>query len=240
LVATSFNEKPKNFYTKSLSKILSFKKRRCPEKRGGMVTLSRCQWLRGLRRGSSACLLGLWVRIPSGAWVRVSCECCVLSDGSLRRTHHSSNGVLPSVCMCVCVCLSVISKPQQWGGLAHQRVLAPRQTSWLIVCRNVTDSRDHLCYEECGRNFLPNALSPASATQWKPLKTGLTWKLSHNDRLKSVIRRHKNPWNGSKIKVIQSFPESWSLVFWLWRRLCSLRISEASLSSMWRMLRSLT
>jgi hypothetical protein len=33
-----------------------------------------------LRRGSSAaCLLRLWVRIPPGAWMSVSCECCVLS-----------------------------------------------------------------------------------------------------------------------------------------------------------------
>jgi hypothetical protein len=163
-----------------------------------MVTLSRCQWLRGLRRGSAVRLLGLRVRIPSRAWVHFSCECYVLPDGSLRMTNHSSNGVLPSiyiyiyiyiyicVCVCVCVCvyLSVISRPQQWGGLAHQRGLTPRQTGWMIVWRNVTDSRDHLCYEECGRNFLRNTLSPAPATQWKPLKTGLTWKLSYYGRLK--------------------------------------------------------
>jgi len=35
--------------------------------------------LRGLRRGSAAArLLGLWVRIPLGSWMPVSCECCVL------------------------------------------------------------------------------------------------------------------------------------------------------------------
>ena len=34
---------------------------------------------RGLRRGSAvAGLLGLWVRIPPGAWMSVCCECCVL------------------------------------------------------------------------------------------------------------------------------------------------------------------
>ena len=33
-----------------------------------------------LRRGSAAAgLLGLWVRIPPGAWLSVSCDCCVLS-----------------------------------------------------------------------------------------------------------------------------------------------------------------
>ena len=45
---------------------------------------SRSQWPSGLRRGSSAVrLLGLRVRIPLGAWVYVSCECCVLSCSSL-------------------------------------------------------------------------------------------------------------------------------------------------------------
>ena len=52
---------------------------------------SRSQWLRGLRLGSAAaCLLGLQVRIPPGAWMCVSCECYVLSD-------RSSRGVLPIV-----------------------------------------------------------------------------------------------------------------------------------------------
>jgi hypothetical protein len=38
----------------------------------------------GLRRGSAASrLLGLWVRIPQGTWISVSCECCVLSGKGL-------------------------------------------------------------------------------------------------------------------------------------------------------------
>ena len=38
----------------------------------------RSQWPRGLRRGSApAHLLGLWVRIPPGAWMTVvSVVCC--------------------------------------------------------------------------------------------------------------------------------------------------------------------
>jgi len=38
----------------------------------------RSQWSRGLRRGSAAArLLGLWVRIPPGAWMSVvSVMCC--------------------------------------------------------------------------------------------------------------------------------------------------------------------
>ena len=44
----------------------------------------RGQWPRGLRRGSAAVsLLGLRVRIPPGAWISVSCECCVLSGRGL-------------------------------------------------------------------------------------------------------------------------------------------------------------
>ena len=41
--------------------------------------LGQSRWPRCLRRGSAAAyLLGLWVRIPPGAWIFVSCECCVL------------------------------------------------------------------------------------------------------------------------------------------------------------------
>jgi len=42
------------------------------------------QWLRGLRRGSAAARLpGLWLRIPPGAWMSVSSECCLLSGEGL-------------------------------------------------------------------------------------------------------------------------------------------------------------
>jgi len=44
----------------------------------------RSQWPRGLRRRSvTACLLELLFRIPAGAWIPVSCECCVLSGRGL-------------------------------------------------------------------------------------------------------------------------------------------------------------
>jgi hypothetical protein len=50
----------------------------------GVVRMSRSQWPRGLRRGSAAeRLLGLRVRIPPGAWMSASCECCVLSGRGL-------------------------------------------------------------------------------------------------------------------------------------------------------------
>jgi hypothetical protein len=54
-------------------------------------------------------LLGLWVRIPPGAWMSVSCECCVLSgrglcDGPVTRLEESYRVVWRV--------LSVIVKPQ--------------------------------------------------------------------------------------------------------------------------------
>jgi hypothetical protein len=55
----------------------------------------RSQWPCGLRRGAAAApLLGLWVWITPGAWMSVSCECCVLSgrglcDGLVTRPEES-------------------------------------------------------------------------------------------------------------------------------------------------------
>jgi hypothetical protein len=60
-----------------------------------IVIVGRSQWLRGLRRRSTAArLLRLWIRIPTGAWVFVV---CVVSYRSLRRADHSSRGVLLTV-----------------------------------------------------------------------------------------------------------------------------------------------
>jgi hypothetical protein len=53
------------------------------------------QWPRGLRRRSAAeRLLGLWVRIPRGAWMFVSCTMFVLSgrglwEGPIPRPEES-------------------------------------------------------------------------------------------------------------------------------------------------------
>jgi hypothetical protein len=62
---------------------------------GAILPLSRPQWPRGLRRGSTAvCLVGLRVRIPQGGWMSVCCECCVLSgrglcDGPITRPEEA-------------------------------------------------------------------------------------------------------------------------------------------------------
>ena len=41
------------------------------------VTARSKAWLGGRR------LLGMWIRIPPGAWMSVCCECCVLSGRGL-------------------------------------------------------------------------------------------------------------------------------------------------------------
>jgi hypothetical protein len=44
----------------------------------------RSQWRRGLRRGfAAALLLRLQVPFPLRAWISLSHECCMLSDGGL-------------------------------------------------------------------------------------------------------------------------------------------------------------
>jgi hypothetical protein len=49
-----------------------------------VVGRGRSRWPRGLRRRSTAArLLELRVRIPPGAWVSLSFECCVLSGMGL-------------------------------------------------------------------------------------------------------------------------------------------------------------
>jgi len=63
------------------------------------VTQCRSQWPRGLgRRSAAARSLGLWVRIPQGAWISfVSVVCCRVevsaSDWSLVRRSPTECGV---------------------------------------------------------------------------------------------------------------------------------------------------
>jgi len=53
-------------------------------KTGGTYSNRWCQWPCCLiRRSAASRLLGLRVRIPSGTWMYVCCECCVLSCSGL-------------------------------------------------------------------------------------------------------------------------------------------------------------
>jgi len=72
---------------------------------------SRFQWTRGLRRRSAAArVLGLWVRIPPGAWTFVCCERCVLSGRGL--------------------CDELIIRPEESYGLWCV-VMCDLETSWM-------------------------------------------------------------------------------------------------------------
>ena len=69
--------------------------------------LSRSRWPWGLTCVSaSARVVGLRVRITLETWMSVSCECCVVSQRSLRRTDPSSRGVQPSVRAYMCACVT--------------------------------------------------------------------------------------------------------------------------------------
>jgi len=74
------------------------------------IIKNRSLWPRSLTRGSAATrLMELPVRIPSGSWMSVSCECCLLSgrvfcDGTIPCPEESYE-----VFVCVCVSLRVVS-----------------------------------------------------------------------------------------------------------------------------------
>jgi hypothetical protein len=90
----------------------------------------RSQCPRGLRRGCTAArLLGLWVRIPPGAWMSVCCECCVLSgrglcDELVPRAEESYR------LWCVWVWSWSLEK---WGVLGPQGAVEPLEKKEQVV-----------------------------------------------------------------------------------------------------------
>jgi hypothetical protein len=73
-----------------------------------ILTISRSQWPRGLRRRSTvARLLRSWVRIPPGAWMFVCCVCCQVE---VSATDWSLIQRSPTDC---CASLCVIKKPRE-------------------------------------------------------------------------------------------------------------------------------
>ena len=89
--------------------------------------LCRSQRQRGLRRGSAAArLLGLWDRIPQGAWMFVSCECCVIT-----RPEESYR------LWCVVVCdleTSSMRRPWPTGGCCPKKQTT---TTLLVNCPHI-------------------------------------------------------------------------------------------------------
>ena len=72
-----------------------------------MCERGRSEWPCGLCRGSTAaCFLGIPIRIPQGAGMSMSFECCVCCQLNISATGRSLvQGVPPSV-----VCLSVMQE----------------------------------------------------------------------------------------------------------------------------------
>ena len=70
------------------------------------------------RRSAADRLLGLRVRIPPGACLAVSCECCVLSGTGLRVRPITRPGDCYRMCVaCQCHCEASIMRPCPKGGL---------------------------------------------------------------------------------------------------------------------------
>jgi len=82
---------------------------------------SRCRWPRSLRRGSAATrLLGLRIRILAGAWLSVSCECCVLPGRVLFVGGWSLVQRSPTECgVSVCDHEFAIMRPWPPGAVAQ-------------------------------------------------------------------------------------------------------------------------
>jgi len=118
---------------------------RCSKLASVCLCWCRSQWLRGLRRGSTAArLLELWVRIPPGAWMSVCVECCVLSgrglwDGLITRPEKSYR------LWCVVVCdLGTSRMRRPWpvlGRSATEETKMPMLN--LMVFENIDRATHH-------------------------------------------------------------------------------------------------
>jgi len=65
---------------------------------------------------------------PAGAWMSVSCASCVVWKRFLRRVHHSSSGVLPTV-----VCLECDCGTSTTSRCIPTRVVEPRKLKTLDI-----------------------------------------------------------------------------------------------------------
>ena len=88
----------------------------------------------GLRRRSAAArLLRLWVRIPTGTWIFVCCECCVLSgrglcDEPITRPEESYR------LWCVVVCdLETSSRTRRPWPALDCRAIGEKNTNYVYT-----------------------------------------------------------------------------------------------------------
>jgi hypothetical protein len=109
-----------------------------------MHSICQFQWPRGLRHRCTATrLLRLWVRMPSGAWMFLCCECCVLSgrglcDELITRPEESYQ------LWCITVCdleTSWMRRPWPSGGLSRQKQTNKQthsmQHGWMKTLYNI-------------------------------------------------------------------------------------------------------
>jgi hypothetical protein len=93
-------------------------------------------WWCSLRRGSvAATLLGLWVRIPSGEWICIFCECYLLSgrglcDGPIPRPEELYRAF---VCLRVFFCVRVINMTDCWLEVSIRKVLRPATSTQVFL-----------------------------------------------------------------------------------------------------------
>jgi hypothetical protein len=80
---------------------------------------------------------------PAGAWICVSCECCVLSgsglcDGAIPRPEESYR-LCVRVCVCVCVCLyaCVIGCNTKAGDTPSSRHVSSRDVTSAVGLFNI-------------------------------------------------------------------------------------------------------
>jgi hypothetical protein len=113
---------------------------------------SRSQWPRGLRRGCVATrFLGLWVWIPPGVWMYVSCECCVSSGrglcvGLITRPEESYR------VWCVWVWSWILDNEEaltHWGG-GHCAMVKKKQ---LKLPRNIQGNIPYRTLKYLCRDF---------------------------------------------------------------------------------------
>ena len=103
-----------------------------------MCLYRRSRWPRGLRRGFAAAgRLGLRVRIPSGTWISVCCDCCVLSgiglcDGPITHSEEFY---------------------QVWCVWVWSRNLNNEEASAYEGCR-ATEKKKYFCIFECKSNVV--------------------------------------------------------------------------------------
>ena len=150
---------------------------------------SRSRWPPGLRRGSEAIpLLGLLVRIPPGAWMPVSCECCVLSGRGPcigLITHPEEFYLL----WCVWVWSWSLDSDRPWHtggccGMKKQYLSCHREVTVLL-----RHSLVHFRRSQCGKlkqniarmdkKYVGTVMCAFHACVWRVRRTGKYWPLQN-------------------------------------------------------------